>query len=149
MYVMGGVAWVETQLCGQRSCGGGYRQFLNDVWRSEDGDQWLPVTLAAAWPGRGDFGVTLIEGTFWLAGGRGGDTFVADFNPLFNDVWTSSDGELWTINTTHAAWSPRYVSPALRGCRTRSRCVCISAYMYPARSGAGNRRGCLSCHVMT
>lgn len=44
IYILGGVTWVETQMCGKLACGGGYRHFLNDVWRTVNGLTWEQVS---------------------------------------------------------------------------------------------------------
>ena len=107
MYVMGGITHVPRHLCGRLACGEGYSLFLNDVWRSQTGRDWVQLTSMAPWRARSDFGMVVANGLLWLVGGRGGDIMDAEENPFFNDMWTSRDGVNWHLNTTSAPWSPR------------------------------------------
>lgn len=108
LYVMGGVTYITQQRCARIACGEGYTRYLNDVWRSgDDGRVWEPIQPQAPWRPRGEFGLVVAGGLFWVMGGRGGDVAVYDNNPLFNDVWWSANGIEWVQNLTAASWSPR------------------------------------------
>ena len=99
MYVFGGFGTRYQQKCGTHACGDGYREFLNDVWRSKKnctsaqrtidpaqcagsfqctgnarcfGEQWELVTSNAPWQGRGSFGTVVKNSYIFVFGGRGG-----------------------------------------------------------------------------
>jgi len=86
MYVMGGKA------------NGG---LLNDVYSSEDGENWTLETASAPWSPRVNFNVVTFDGKMWIAGGLVGASGI-------NDVWSSTDGANWTQVTGSAPWSGRY-----------------------------------------
>jgi len=129
MYIFGGYTRRYTQICGTNACGGDYREFMNDVWRSKKdcieiernadpsgcrngkkniGEEWELVTPSAHWRGRGGHQVVSHIGSLYLMGGRGGNIRDASDNPLFNDVWISqNNGQMWSKVTSEAQWSPR------------------------------------------
>jgi Kelch motif/Galactose oxidase, central domain len=71
--------------------------FLNDVWVSDDGLAWTPVTAAAPWPARDTAGVLVFDDELYLVGGQS-----------LADVWRSSNGKDWTQLTPEAAWKGRH-----------------------------------------
>jgi hypothetical protein len=90
LWMMGGLAYES-------------RVFLNDVWRSADGEHWDRVG-EAAWPAREGPTVVAFRGKLWLLGGavhvaqdRSPDQFV-------NDVWISDDGVAWTQVAAATPW---------------------------------------------
>ncbi|KAA0176859.1 hypothetical protein FNF27_01681 [Cafeteria roenbergensis] len=110
LFVMGGRTYMPLQACGAYRCGTEYTRFLDDVWRSsDDGRTWeqLKPLGNGQWAPRAGFGLAVAGGYFWLAAGRGGATTDYTSNPLFNDVWRSTDGVTWTQNVTSAPWRPR------------------------------------------
>ena len=130
MWVFGGFGWQHTQQCGNNTCGGGYRTFLNDVWRTKKvctmahrandpdgctpvnqvfGEAWEQVMSHAPWAGRGAHAAVVHNGAIWILGGRGGDHRNASFNPLYNDAWSCGDvgGARWHQNVSSCPWSPR------------------------------------------
>lgn len=76
-------------------------QWLNDVWSSEDGVNWVQESAGAAWAAREAFGTAVLDGKIWLMGGRG-STF-----PGQDDVWYTEDGQTWTEATAQAGWQER------------------------------------------
>jgi hypothetical protein len=48
----------------------------------------------------------------WVLGGTE-DYYFGDESSLKNDVWSSSDGKNWTLETAHAGWAPRAYHQAL------------------------------------
>ena len=128
-YVMGGYTHIATQSCGDNSCGGGYRYFLNDVWRSKKecsalqravdpdgcnsagsafGEEWERVEMIVPWRGRGGHALLVFKGEMWILGGRGGSTIRSNENLLFNDVWAwdGASNTSW-VRMDNATWSPR------------------------------------------
>ena len=50
-----------------------YREFMNDVWKSQDGGvTWAVVTLHAPWRGRGGHSLIYFLGDLYLFNGQGG-----------------------------------------------------------------------------
>lgn len=71
--------------------------YFNDVWRTQDGINWELVTAEAEWQSRPGHQVVLSDNKFVLFGGFGIDT-LNPFNPANPiDVWTSEDGNTWTL----------------------------------------------------
>lgn len=112
--------------CGDTDASG-YRFYLSDVWRSEDGENWeLITTDAFSVPNSLDFGIPLgrgghqmeviqnpVDGTadLWVFGGRGGNNRFGGSEVYFNDVWTSSLVNTptdWVPKHTSMPWEPRY-----------------------------------------
>lgn len=120
LYLVGGMTSVSVEACGHFSCGEGHNVFLNDVWRSWDGKHWEPLTLAARWPGRADFGLTthvLVDNVaspptrtsvaMYVAAGLTGSTSKHVDNTVLNDVWMSTDGVSWTQHPANVTWTGR------------------------------------------
>eukprot|EP00462_Mataza_sp_D1_P018433 CAMPEP_0175132026 /NCGR_PEP_ID=MMETSP0087-20121206/6859_1 /TAXON_ID=136419 /ORGANISM="Unknown Unknown, Strain D1" /LENGTH=303 /DNA_ID=CAMNT_0016414361 /DNA_START=24 /DNA_END=932 /DNA_ORIENTATION=+ len=91
MYIMGGQTFTT---------------FYNDVWRSCDGSTWTEVTAKAPWAGRAGLAGVTYNGQMIIAGG----CYNKNNNPLarsfFSDVWSSPDGETWTLLNS-SAWLGR------------------------------------------
>jgi hypothetical protein len=96
MWFMGG--WYNGRLPGH-SAG-------NEVWSSTDGVSWNRVTSHAGWSPRLAAAAVTFKGKMWILGGIE-DYYFGDDRSLKNDVWSSSDGKSWTLETEHAEWSPR------------------------------------------
>ncbi|KAL0586693.1 hypothetical protein ABG067_003681 [Albugo candida] len=109
IYLSGGYANVQQSTCGSEdaACGGGYRAYMQDVWRSVDGANWEALNVSSAFPERGEHTMTSFQGSLYIMGGRTGNTQSASRSALLNDIWKSTDGALWTIETSQASWSPR------------------------------------------
>ncbi|CAA0099673.1 Uncharacterised protein [BD1-7 clade bacterium] len=75
--------------------------FLNDVWSSTDGIDWVEETSEAAFSKRAGHDVIVFDSKLWLVGGIGDDRM-----PL-NDVWSSTDGISWNLESVSANFSPR------------------------------------------
>ncbi len=75
----------------------------NDVWYSEDGQDWQLATEHAEWSPRAYHAAVVHDGKMWI---MGGGNYVPEYQAL-NDVWCSADGVHWTQVTAAAAWSPR------------------------------------------
>ena len=73
----------------------------NDVWTSNDGSNWTQLTPSANWCPRGAFTSIVFNNKMWIFGGDPkGST--SEFK---NDIWSSSDGVNWTLETPSADWS--------------------------------------------
>ena len=96
MWHMGG--WYNGRLPGHSAS--------NQVWSSTDGEKWDQATKAAAWSPRLASSLVEMQGRMWLLGGTE-NYYFGNASSLKNDVWSSSDGREWRLDTAHAAWSPR------------------------------------------
>ena len=107
IYVLGGSFNDDSSIVG----GPPVRLYFNDVWKSRDGANWVPVTTNAPWAPRAGAAVVAKDGYIYLLGGE--DGFQCDPSrpercpPYFNDVWRTRDGANWELVTPAAAWSAR------------------------------------------
>jgi hypothetical protein len=76
---------------------------MNDVWSSADGLVWEQVTEHAPWSRRAYIAPVSLNGKLYVFGG-GNYLPKAAFH---NDVWSSSDGREWILETEHAVWAAR------------------------------------------
>ena len=69
--------------------------YFNDVWRTQNGIDWEPVTYAAPWSARPGHQVVVADDKFVLFGGFGliPDNIFVPANPI--DTWVSTDGAQW------------------------------------------------------
>lgn len=72
----------------------------NDVWSSEDGQNWVLETENTAFSGRAHFGITVFQDRMFILGGIGNGT-------ISNEVWSSSDGVTWELEADNPDFSPR------------------------------------------
>lgn len=74
----------------------------NDVWFSEDGENWTKaVTSGTIFSPRLSHASVVFDDKIWVIGGY-------DFSTQFNDVWYSEDGTNWVEATSEADFEPRY-----------------------------------------
>ena len=72
-------------------------RYLNDVWKSLDGQNWTQVTASAAFSARNAHSSEVFDSDIYvIGGGTGGSPNVS------NDVWKSLDGGA-TWKNVHAA----------------------------------------------
>ncbi len=64
------------------------------------GGQWIEINAEAGFSPRQNHGVAVFDNCLWVIGGD------ANGNST-NDVWSSPDGKIWTLETEHAGFSPR------------------------------------------
>ncbi|MEW4923525.1 hypothetical protein [Algibacter sp. 2305UL17-15] len=76
----------------------------NDVWFSEDGENWQKAIENAQFPVRHLHASIVFDNKIWVIGGRGDGNDPEDF---YNDVWYSNDGINW-IEATSNAFSGRH-----------------------------------------
>jgi len=86
------------------------RKVFNDVWYTEDGIDWVeatPTGVGAPWSGRWDFALAAYKDKFYLIAGM-------DLTgKLYNDVWSSSDGINWMLETDSPPWQSRQGASAM------------------------------------
>jgi hypothetical protein len=75
--------------------------YMNKVYRSFDGSNWIPVGGAVPWQTRSYCTGIVFNNKMWLMGGLGTN------GSCLNDVWSSSDGITWTQETPQAQWPAR------------------------------------------
>lgn len=86
------------------------RDRTNEVWRANDeaGTSWALVQPAnnKIWSPRSQFGCAVYNKKIWVFGGRGpGGAYL-------NDVWSSTDGTNWTLETDNPGWTGRFAFTA-------------------------------------
>ena len=82
---------------------GDERSLKNDVWYSENGQDWTLATADAGWSPRAYHQAVVHDGKKWVMGG-------GNYTPRYharNDVWCSEDGVNWTRVTAAAPWHER------------------------------------------
>ena len=79
--------------------------YRNDVWSSEDGANWTTIESNTIGPTRGDFRAVSLNGKIYIMGGLNGSHLVNNRN---NNVWSSTDGTGWTVETNDAGWGTRF-----------------------------------------
>lgn len=75
----------------------------NDVWSNADGKEWRLETATAPWSPRAYHQAVVLNGRIYLLGGG---NYVPDYHAK-NDVWSSTDGKEWRLETASAPWGPR------------------------------------------
>lgn len=95
MWLMGG--WTNGRLEGHGA--------TNEVWSSDDGQNWVN-TGKAGWSPRIAAATVTFKDQVWILGGTE-NYYFGDESSLKNDVWSSADGKTWTCVTSAAEWSPR------------------------------------------
>ena len=84
--------------------------FFDDVWSSKDGITWTAETMDAPWEGRAGLSAVVHHGAIYVLGGSQGDDASTGGTGriLFNDVWMSRDGRVWTeVIGNGPRWAPR------------------------------------------
>ncbi len=82
-----------------------------DVWSSADGQTWRLETREAPWK-YSDLPMTAVfHDRMWQFGGWTNGRIAG--HGATNEVWSSTDGKDWTLETPHAEWSPRLASGAV------------------------------------
>jgi hypothetical protein len=75
----------------------------SEVWSSDDGDTWTPVTQVHPFPARRSHRVVEFNGEMWMIAGAREVAFGADEGT--SDIWHSPDGANWA--TASAGYPPR------------------------------------------
>ena len=130
IYIFGGFTYVYEQRCGNRACGGGYRHYVNDVWRTKKdctpaqrlvdpegcvkegeyfAESWEQVSAAAPWLPRAGHSIVVHGGILYLMGGRTGSIDSIDNDRLLNDIWRMESSLEWVEHMAEgtAPWGPR------------------------------------------
>jgi hypothetical protein len=158
LYVVGGYATVHQRNCGDYACGdtdaAGYRQFMNDVWKSRDGGvTWSTVTLNAPWEGRGGHSLIYYLGDIYLFNGQGGSMgqHPADEVTYFAEQWRMDASESWTKelseftaseNGTVPRWSARFGHTTVVEAPNAANAEITKLFMLGGRDGDGFLSDC-------
>ncbi len=78
----------------------------NQVWSSGDGQNWELENASPPWSARLSPGFVVFKNRMWLMGGTS-DFYNNNDTTMMNDVWSSSDGKKWRLETGAAAWAKR------------------------------------------
>jgi len=87
-------------------------ELKNDIWSSADGINWKLETPAAAFSPRSSHKVLEHNGKLYLFGGTigiGNGDFGADLSA--NEIWSSSDGINWVLETDRTLFSFKWGNP--------------------------------------
>lgn len=93
LWVMGG-----RRMPGRLNC--------NQVWSSPDGADWTLVNEHADWCPRVSPSFVVFQDRMWVMGGTE-NFYQDDETTLHNDVWSTTDGVDWRLETDSAAWAKR------------------------------------------
>lgn len=80
---------------------------FDDVWSSSDGSNWTREIEHAGFGPRGDIGLVVFHDRLWVI--TGGTSYPREEPAaMTDDVWSSPDGKVWTCETEHAGFGPRF-----------------------------------------
>lgn len=102
MMVFEGNLWM---FAGKTIAQDGGEVYLQDAWTSSDGVTWLERARTSVYPPRFKAACGTIAGKMWIWGGYGETESGALGN--LNDVWYSTNGDLWLRSTANASFTPR------------------------------------------
>ena len=77
------------------------KQTANDVWASQDGQNWNKIVVNAPWEERHTAGYLNFKNKLWVLGG---DPIQGHYQ---NDVWNSTNGINWELVNTEVPWKNR------------------------------------------
>jgi hypothetical protein len=119
--------------------GNGNEHHWHDVWSTTDGLSWKQVTAGAPWAERGMFTALSFENKIWvIGGGIYDDKYLFNIKNNYNDVWSSPDGETWTLEIAEAPFTPRRFQS---GVIYDNHIFMIAGYELDQRIFANNRNG--------
>lgn len=82
--------------------------YQNDVWKSADGKNWIPVNTAVPWGPRALHYTVAFNGALWVMGGQTLPQFAPAPERFCHDVWKSADGRNWRgFSPQKPCWSAR------------------------------------------
>jgi hypothetical protein len=85
----------------------------SDVWSSTNGQQWTLVTENAGFGARQDLAAAVLNGRIYIMGGFYFGEAGAGDDVGYYDVWSSADGETWTLETNDAPFGTWYLNRAV------------------------------------
>ena len=81
--------------------------YLNDVWSTGDGINWVNEKDHAAFSPRALHNGVVFNGKMWVLGGAYSGS---NYNAINGDIWSSSDGRNWVKEADPAAFGKKFVS---------------------------------------
>jgi len=99
------VATFNSQLWIIGGDGNGMAANLSDIWSTSNGVTWMQITNAAPWGPRTGQAAVSFNGKLWVLGGQ--DQGNGTSGNYRNDIWSTSNGVVWTQVTNAAPWSAR------------------------------------------
>jgi hypothetical protein len=75
------------------------------VYKSKDGLSWEKIAEDAPWESRQLFHLVVFKDTLWLLGGV--SNYYTDSTIHYNDIWSSTNGSDWKLQTNNAPWEGR------------------------------------------
>ncbi|MEM9884370.1 MAG: hypothetical protein AAF849_00645 [Bacteroidota bacterium] len=87
-----GRIWV---IAGQQRFSDGFSDLKNDVWSSENGEDWTLVTDDAAFEPRRNLSLIVFDNRLWVIGGSGYRPGTREPFEGLSDIWNSVDGITW------------------------------------------------------
>jgi hypothetical protein len=85
----------------------------SDVWSSTNGQQWTLVTEDAGFGARQYLTAAVLNGRIYIMGGFYTGEAGAGDDIGYYDVWSSPDGETWTLETNDAPFGTWYLNRAV------------------------------------
>ena len=98
MWVMGGTSIREVAPTPENPSGD-EQYYMNDVWSSTNGTDWVELTSEAAFAKRDGLTSAVLGDRLFVMGGYDGT--------YMNDVWSTTDGEVWEQVVASAEFSAR------------------------------------------
>jgi hypothetical protein len=84
----------------------------NDVWSSKDGNNWILVNANAPFKVMEYTPVVVFDNKFWIVGGGSyppAHSAKRVVERAYDEIWSSPDGNNWTLETEHAGFGPRFL----------------------------------------
>jgi len=84
----------------------------NDIWSSRDGKNWILVNANAPFKKMDFISLIVFDNKLWIVGGGSyppSHSTKRVVERAYDEVWSSPDGNNWTLETEHAGFGPRYL----------------------------------------
>jgi hypothetical protein len=112
IWLMGGNTWIGRRADSDCAIDDCVAKGYNDIWASDNGKDWIQVLEHAPWVPRGFVhGSAVLNGRIWVIGGgikgRLPGTNGAVTLAEYRDVWSSTDGKTWRLETGNVPWRGR------------------------------------------
>lgn len=92
-------------IAGETQDAEGNKVLLDDCWNSSDGASWQQKSQIVSFFPRKRAAAATLSGKLWIWGGYGQNS-QGQIQAL-NDIWNTSNGDLWLLNSSGSAFTPR------------------------------------------